>query len=36
MSGPDQETTSGCLGGVAVIVVVLVCLFVAGVLVRAL
>jgi hypothetical protein len=36
MSDPEEETTPGWLGGVAVIVVILLCLFVVGVLVRAL
>lgn len=35
MSGPEEETTAGWLGGISVIAVVLLCLFVAGVLVRA-
>ena len=36
MSGPERETTSGWLGGLLVIAVFLGCLFVVGVLVRAL
>jgi hypothetical protein len=35
MTGPEEETTRGWLGGVSVIAVILLCLFIAGLLVRA-